>query len=184
MVLVSRKRRMNTLQLLEVLKKIPAHTGVFPSDRIPEIWSRPTAYIFNTRPHSHSGEHWTAMYVNRDGRGTFFDSYGQPPNLPDYIQKIRKNTSLYVYNTKQLQSFNSTVCGEFCVFFIHCMCIGLDLDEFINLFTNDTVKNDKLVHEYVEKFNNKKLVQLDGFKGFGRNFLSSKHVQTCRCYFY
>lgn len=183
-LLVLHRHRMNTLQLLESLHKIPAHTGVFPSDRIPKIWTKPSAYIFNTRPHSHPGEHWTAMFVNRDGRGIFFDSFGEPPSIPEYLQRIRKNTTLYVYNKKQLQSLDSTVCGEFCVFFLHCMCIGLNLDQFIDLFTDDTAKNDKLVHEYVEKFNNRKLVKSDGFIGFGRNSSSSKHVQTCRCYFH
>lgn len=172
---------MNTLQILEVLKKVPANSGVFPADRIPENWTKPTAFVFNTKNHDDPGEHWVAVYVDRNGRAIYFDSYGEPPNITNHLRRIRKNCTFYDYNKRQLQSYDSSVCGQYCVLFLHFMCIGLSLHQFHSIFTNDTIENDKLVHEYYKKFNNRRPIASHNFTGNGQSYITQKHVQTCRC---
>lgn len=171
---------MNTIQIYEALRKIPANIGVFPADRIPEIWTKPTAFVLNTKDHGDAGEHWVAVFVDRNGRGIFFDSFGQQPTIANHLRRIRKNTTVYNYNRRRLQSYDSTVCGQYCVLFLHFMCLGLSLRQFHSLFTNDTMENDKLVLEYYIEFNNRRPVATHNFQGYGQNSVKHQHVQTCR----
>ena len=69
-------------------------TDVLPSDRLPhEIRKKPRGYILNTDPSDKPGSHWVAMYLTEDGKGEFWDSYGQAPGftvrtLPNFWTSI------------------------------------------------------------------------------------------------
>ena len=109
---------MNSLDILDTLRTLPVQTyGVYPSDQIPKVWTKPTIIFSNTEDHTKRGKHWIAMYVDKRGNGYYFDSFGQSPFVPDHIQRLRKNCSNFRFNTKKMQSDNSEVCGQFCVMF-------------------------------------------------------------------
>ena len=56
---------MNTIQIQEALRLISTvNVGVFSADRIPKIWSKPSAFVLNTKNHDHPGEHWVAVYID------------------------------------------------------------------------------------------------------------------------
>lgn len=144
---------MNTLEIHETLRNLPLSTrGVYPADEIPRVWTRPAGLIINTDEHDKPGEHWVAMYVDRDGRGWYFDSYGLPPIIPQHIQRLRRNCKFFRYNLKKLQSDSSDVCGQFCVVFLHFMSCGFGMARFNHLFGDDARKNDRLVREYYKTF--------------------------------
>lgn len=156
---------MNSLELLKALQHIPAQTkGVYPADRIPSRWSRPTAIVANTDDHTKPGTHWVAVYVDNNGRGIFFDSYGLPPLVNKHHNRIRRNTATYDWNTRTLQSIKSRVCGEYCVMFLDYMSRGYSLDMFLRLFSADKLKNDNIVRRY---YNNLKHVKRS--KRYARN---------------
>ena len=130
---------MNTIEVQEALKKIPSvHVGVYPADRIPKIWSKPTAFVINTKNHDHPGEHWVAVYVDRTGRAIFFDSYGQQPVIPSIIQRLRRNCIFYKYNKKQIQSFESDVCGQYC-FFFSTVCVSVLICVNLTVYSHVTL---------------------------------------------
>ena len=54
--------------------------GVLSRDRLFSKVNYPSAYVINTKPLSHPGEHWFAIYYNEAREATFFDSYGQHPS--------------------------------------------------------------------------------------------------------
>jgi hypothetical protein len=53
--------------------------GVYPSDLLP-LTNMPknSALVFNTDPQDKPGQHWIAVYVDKGGKGEYFDSYGLP----------------------------------------------------------------------------------------------------------
>ena len=40
--------------------------GVFARDKLPDVKNYPTSFIFNTQPSYLPGEHWIAVYFNKD----------------------------------------------------------------------------------------------------------------------
>jgi hypothetical protein len=74
------------------------------------------------------GTHWTCFQVMEYPNGKiepfYFDSYGVPP--PEIVKKrIEENFKMRLpYNTKDIQSMVSSICGWACLAFLH----------FINVF--------------------------------------------------
>lgn len=165
---------MNSQELLRHLVWIPGHTvGVFPADQIPKVWTKPTAFIFNTQSHKLPGAHWVCIHVDRHGDGWYFDSYGIPPYVPDHINRLRKNCKRIHWNVKQLQSETSNVCGQYCLTFLYYMSTGLGVSKFHDLFTADLQKNDTTVRNFISHRGGDKLY-------FGRG-VSNGYISNIRC---
>lgn len=168
---------MNTLEIQQALNFIPQHnTGVYPADKIPKVWPKPAAIVANTDGSNKPGQHWIAMYVDRDGRGWYFDSYGLPPIIPQHLSGLRRNCKFFRCNTKQLQDANSTVCGQYCVVFLHFMSVFASPGRFLALFHTDTLKNDSIVRKYYKSFTNKHYKKSKGQEFVGNGY---KIIQDC-----
>ncbi|XP_077170425.1 uncharacterized protein LOC143825879 [Paroedura picta] len=151
---------MDTLQLKAVLstnhytKK--TFSGVFPSDWLPKqrLHRRPAGLVVNTHPHNVPGEHWLAIYLEKDGRGEFFDSYGHPPNSPLFpktiVRFLRKNASETVFQPRQLQASDSVVCGYHCIFFLQLRSKGLSFEQIQELYCDDLAQNDLMVEQFIK----------------------------------
>ncbi len=142
---------MNTEEIRQVLQSdpftAPISLGLFASDQLPfPIESRPSAFVANNHPLSKPGEHWVAFYV--DDVVEYFDSYGLPPL--DVFKKYLKKFSQVKHNTVTLQDFNSTVCGQYCIFFLHYRCRGYSMDEIVSFLNSKPNKNDDLVEDFVK----------------------------------
>ena len=152
--------RMNSPQLQQALRHIPAQTlGVFPANKIPIVLTRPCALVANVDESHNPGSHWVAIYIDKNGHGVFFDSYGLPPSVPHHINRLRRNCVVYERNIKQLQCLDSDVCGQYCIDFLLYMCKDYSLNMFCTLFTYNQRVNDVLsVSMYSNIINNKKLL--------------------------
>ncbi|XP_043285728.1 titin homolog [Venturia canescens] len=178
---------MNTQQIRDALRYLPiATTGVFPADEIPRTWTRPAGIIVNTDEHSKPGEHWVAMYVDRNGSGWYFDSYGLPPIIPQHLERLRRNCKFFRFNVKQLQSDSSDVCGQFCFIFLHLMSCGFGMDKFNNLFSDNPRKNDEIVRQYYKAFASRRINNSvrknDMMSGGGGSFTDRRFACTQRSY--
>lgn len=143
---------MNTLQIKRAITGLKVNSlGVYAADRIPRVFSLPAAIVANTDTSDKPGTHWIAIYIDQNGDGKYFDSYGVGPIIPYHIDRIRRNCKRYEWNDQQIQSFDSQVCGEYCIMFLHYMCSGYSLRTFMRLFGGDTYKNDVLVKKYYKK---------------------------------
>ena len=181
---------MNSLEILKFLSAIPSHTvGVFPADKIPRLWTKPVAFIFNTQDNSLPGQHWVAVYVSKNGHGLFFDSYGLPPYINNNIRRLRKNCERLTWNTRSLQSESSSVCGQFCIMFLDYMSRGFKMSDFVKNFTKDVKRNDKIAECYVKKlkyeskYKRKRLYRfhIHSKKYSGRGVNSCLRIQNCNC---
>lgn len=75
---------MDGLTLAALMKKdkhvSPLFEGVFAADTLPRtLHKRPALIICNTDPIALPGQHWVACYVDKDGHGEYWDSYGGKP---------------------------------------------------------------------------------------------------------
>lgn len=137
---------MNSIEILQALHHLSArYAGVFPADRLPRVWTRSTALIANTDEHDRPGQHWVAFYIDEQGKGTYFDSYGLPPLDPRFLQRLRRNSTSHQWNTVPLQGTFSQTCGQYCCVFLHYMCSGFTLRHFLRRFTGDRHRNDRLI---------------------------------------
>lgn len=153
---------MNTLEIIKALRDLRAGSKEkYAADRIPTALSLPAAIIINTDTAAKKGEHWISLYIDENAFGSYFDSYGLPPTSPYHLDRIKRNCRRYQFNKKQLQSFDSKVCGEYCIMFLHHMCAGVSLRKFCRMFSRGTRKNDKLAENFykmvVKKLKFKKL---------------------------
>lgn len=165
---------MNTLEILSSLNLIDYVTkGVYAADKIPLNWSPPAALVFNTDDHTQPGTHWVAVYLGKDGVGTYFDSFGNPPRTPSHSQRIRKNCRVLKWNTRQLQSESSATCGHYCTMFLHYLSNNISLDEFHRIFSEKLDRNDAIVLEYYNTIIRKKLEKCKPVE------LIINHVQSC-----
>lgn len=137
---------LNTQQILQILRKdkfSKTHfLGVFARDQIPLKLKYPSSLILNTDKSNQKGEHWLAIYYDKDGKAEFFDSFGRHPaefKLENYMQKT---STKWDYNSKQLQSFQSKICGYYCVLFIMYRSRGYEMKEFLEKFSDFNLIND------------------------------------------
>lgn len=142
---------MDTDQIERVLKKKcgKVFIGVFPRDRLPESLParRPLLAVCNTDPHDRPGEHWIAIYIERDSRGEYFDSFGEKPGTT-FQRYMDKYCISWNKSERRIQSVISSFCGHYCIFYCIHRCDGYDLDTITNFFTNDTALNDSIAHRF------------------------------------
>lgn len=127
--------------------------GIFSADKIPKnVVSFPSGLIINSDKSSGPGKHWLAMYLKSEFEIEFFDSYGYPisyyfKQIPDiikwsYSSKIR-------HNVKRLQSYDTNVCGHYCIYYLMYRCRGVSMDNIVEEFSNDFNVNDVYVNDVI-----------------------------------
>ena len=119
--------------------------GVYSSDTVPLRDRRrntPSAYVVNLDPSHMPGSHWVVIYCTRKSK-EYFDSYGLPPTIKRLKRKLG---SRFKYNNRQLQSLYSTICGQYCLYYIWRRCCGDSMRQIISSFSTNTIANDLFVN--------------------------------------
>ena len=81
---------------------------------------------------------------------TYFDSFGVE-HIPKEIKKFIKNKNITA-NISRIQTYDSVMCGYFCIRFIDFMLAGRKLTDYTNLFfPYDFKKKDDIVFTYFQK---------------------------------
>ena len=106
---------MDTLQILCALCDTKSFAGIYPSDLLPYTIAYACTVIINAE----KGSHWLAVqFLPKSSSAYYFDWYGMPPTLVPAIHAfIRRNCTVWDYNTRQLQGLTSNVCGKYCCLF-------------------------------------------------------------------
>ena len=113
--------------------------GVYSRDNLPNK-IKDGAYVINRDQYSDNGTHWIALYVKNNDI-TYFDSFGVQ-HIPKEIKPFIKNKNIET-NIFRIQTYDSIMCGYFCIGFIDFMFKGKTLTEYTNLFSpNDFKRND------------------------------------------
>ena len=141
---------MDKRQIICCLWNVSSFLGVFPSDLLPRhSIARSVTLIVNTDPQIETSPHWLAIHFqSRSHSSYYFDSYGLPPLIPSIQSFIRRNCSVWDYNSVQLLAPTSSVCGKYCCLFALYMDRGYTPKQFGGLLATTTA--DKLVSEKFE----------------------------------
>ena len=64
---------------------------------------------------------------------------------------MQRRITPYIFNDKDIQDFNSSACGFYCIAFIKFLHDKTDKEQmyntFLKLFKLETIKNDKILQE-------------------------------------
>ena len=140
---------LSNFELMDIIKdmKLDYHFGgIHSKDLLPKELIREKFYIVNLQDHDEgSGTHWTVFYYNKPLTSIYFDSYG-------FIAPLDVENSIkpYIYNDAEIQDFDASSCGYFCIAFIKFLHNKDNKQEayktFLKLFKLQTIKNDKILH--------------------------------------
>jgi hypothetical protein len=139
---------LSNFEIMDIIKdmNLDYHFGgVYSKDQLPNELIREKFYIVNLQDHDEgNGTHWTVFYYNKPLTSINFDSYGFVAPL-DVENRIKP----YIYNDAEVQDFDSSACGYFCIAFIKFLHNKADKQEaykiFLKLFKLNTLKNDKIL---------------------------------------
>jgi len=140
---------MDTRKILEYMKPYTAFLGAFPLNHVPETHQRPCSMIINTDPCTEPGTHWVALFLNSDGTGEYFDSFGLPPLHPLLWYYIRKACPQgLTHNCITLQSYEANTCGLYAILYLKLRHKGYSVLNILSLFSRNTVQNEKLINKW------------------------------------
>jgi len=141
---------LSNLEIIDIIKNrnLEKHFGgVYSKDQLPNELIKDKFYIVNLQDHDEGGgTHWTAFYYNYPSTSIYFDSYG-------FIapRDVQKRITPYIFNDADIQDFNSSACGFYCIAFIKFLHDKTDKVQmyktFLKLFKLETIKNDKILQE-------------------------------------
>lgn len=138
---------LSNIDIEEILKSQKIKVTVYMKDELPLTLKR-GFYVINLQSSTvGSGTHWTALYYNSK-HSYYFDPFG-------FIAptEVEQKLNEYTFNNKQIQNLKSTACGYYCIAFIIFMSkrknkkVGFII--FIDEFSTNTEKNDKLLYNYL-----------------------------------
>lgn len=137
-----------SVDLIHALSKTPNFLDVFASDTLPlKIRKFPVSLIVNLDKQSQKGSHWVAIFIDGARTGYYFDSYGLPPFLPSIRRFLSYNCRKWTYGRRQLQSIDSSVCGQYCVLYLIHRNKKKSTKAFLKAFTRNSNLNDYKVSE-------------------------------------
>ena len=124
----------------------PRFDGVYSRDNLQKI--KDGAYIINLDEYSDIGTHWVALYV-QNNYVIYFDSFGVE-YIPKEIRTFISNKNIKI-NIFWIQTYDSIMCGCFCIGFIDFMLAKKTLTKSTNLFSPNNIKqkwwyNSKLIY--------------------------------------
>lgn len=103
-----------------------------------------SSFIVNT------GQHWILLYFNCFyNKAILMDSYGESyPALKQWLIQYMPRNYTFVQNHQRIQSFNSDVCGWYCIYFIYYLGRGVSFAQLLGGFGSSGRVNDKRVLEF------------------------------------
>ena len=120
--------------------------------RLPKLIKKfPAFYVINTDYYYEAGIHWLVIGFFKKYT-IFIDSFGLSPVYYNFPLIVKRRGVPLVQNTQRLQSFKSSACGYYCIYFIYFLIRGHKLFDIVQRFskTNRSL-NDKLVFNFVKK---------------------------------
>ena len=99
--------------------------------------------IVNLNKTGEKGSHWVAYWVSDDGgkegkQRIYFDSFGQitPIEIQKYLktkEEFRLNKNVIQRNTDIVQSINSCICGQLCLFVLKALSERWSYQDILNV---------------------------------------------------
>lgn len=134
------------------LENFKCFKGTYAKNNLPlkKIQERPIAFVINTANREEPGEHWVALFISYKNVAEYFDSFGFNP-ICCRINKFCKLNGIdtLLINKTALQNIFADSCGKYCILFIKMRCDNMSFQKFLNLFSEDTEKNEIIIENLV-----------------------------------
>lgn len=130
--------------------------GVYAKDELPSVSNIarfPTCLIANTDEANQPGEHWVAFILRNSSSYEFFDSFALNPIAYQFPHNVTNSTCKELLNFP-VQSEESDVCGQHCVYFLSHRILDdrLSFDSVIKSYKKNDLKwNDNMVSRFACK---------------------------------
>ena len=135
-------RPLTNIEISEYYKNEPRFNGVYSRNNLPNKIKK-GACVINLDKYENIGTHWISLFV-KGNKVIYFDSFGIE-HIPKEINKFINNNNIES-NIFRIQSYDSIMCGYFCIELINYMLKGKTLLDYTNLFSpNDLKKNDQII---------------------------------------
>ena len=125
-----------------------AFPGVYPIDRLPKSLPHlPMFLIVNTHSHNLNGEHWKAIFIDKNRYGEVFDSLAQPTSniLNRWMNRF---TRKWRRNSKTFQHASSSTCGAYSLYYVLSRLAFPSLDAFCRTFSPTLHVNEHKVRTF------------------------------------
>lgn len=145
--------------LLENIADSLAFIYVTSIDKLPVKFSLPLYMVVNEDLAENPGTHWCMVYINKQKRGIFVDSFGRQPLHP-IKQFLEQHSASFQVSTTHLQMTSSTMCGAFSAIALVWFSRGKTLLQFLsnfnehNRFLNEIIIKNMLTNDCINKFKN------------------------------
>jgi len=132
-------------------KKIKCY--VCASDELYSIKSREFICIVNSDKCFEPGTHWLCFLKKRNENLQFFDSIGLPFEFygEDFVSFVTRVNLPVEYSSIRVQSSLSSLCGEYCLYFVLKRMEGLDFHSVLSTLSNSFHMNDVIVLQSLQK---------------------------------
>jgi hypothetical protein len=147
---------MNTQEIIQclTLDKItrPFFIGCFSVDKIPVVERVPCFFICNCCTADREGIHWFLFFVNKDNKAEYFDTFARWPPVRREFLTFLNQFSHVTRSRKIMQSVNTAVCGQLCIFYalLRCSKKAKTMHQAIRLISQ--LRNrDKSVNAYINR---------------------------------
>ena len=129
--------------------------GIYSKDELPKR-VKVGSYIVNLQDSTDGqGSHWCLIKIFDKKNAIWFDSFGQA--LPLEVLSFLKHYKPVPYSNRHIQNIDSSRCGLYCIACDRYMStikrrsMLEQFDDFLNMFTADTKKNDAILVGYLKK---------------------------------
>ena len=133
--------------------KLPL-VGVYSKDELPKKIQVGSYYVNLQDSTEGGGSHWCLIKIFDRKNALWFDSFGQA--LPLEVLDFLKHYKPVPYSNRHIQNIDSSRCGLYVVACDRYMNKVMrknmveQFDDFLNLFTADTKKNDNILVDYLK----------------------------------
>ena len=128
--------------------------GVYSKDELPDKLQVGSYYVNMQNAADGQGSHWVLVKVFDKKNALYFDSFGE--RIPLEVMKFLKNYKPVPYSHRQIQDIQSSRCGLYVLACDKYMStikrkkMLEQYDDFLNMFTADTKKNDGILIDYLK----------------------------------
>ena len=128
-----------------------AFLGVYPIDKLPNaIPHFPVFLIVNTHAHNLGGEHWKAVFINKNRYGEVFDSLAQPAS--DILTRwMNRWSRKWKTNSKTFQHDSSSTCGAFTLYYVLTRLCFPSLETFTRSFSRALHVNERNIRAFYRR---------------------------------
>jgi len=141
----------------EICEKLKLNCiGVYSKDQLPKERRVGGYYINMEDSDKGDGSHWVFANIFPCGKAIYFDSFGI--GMPPDIHAFLKPFAPIACSNRQIQDLKAETCGWFCIACHYYFTYDADpkkrsiddcYDDFLNMWSWDTTKNNKILKEYL-----------------------------------